>query len=295
MSWAFFLLFAIISLLPLSSVFRPETSLLATEHGNLIWWTAQNGKRSEEASVPIADIRKVVKYSQPGTRLVEIELVLADGTVLILPHGLLLTFSPDKIIGSIKRLSPAAEIEEGDATAEPPKSRSGGAAGPRSQPRHSSATAKARKAGSAWQVNGKNAWKFTLCFVVMGVALMGAAVPWGISTYQFIHAASQADGTIVQIQIVDSPAHRFFEHQYTIAFTDRSGTVRTFTENGSNRQDFTFGQRVRVAYDANDPSIARIIDFRFLWLPQTFIGTLGLCIFVLGSWATFQVRKHPQQ
>ena len=139
--------------------------------------------------------------------------------------------------------------------------------------------------------NEKNLWKYALGFAVVGVALVVTAVVCGISTYRFVRAASTADGTIQKMDLVGSPGHRAY--QYAIVFTDRSGQARTFTENGNayNRPDFKVGQQVRVAYDANNPSAARIVAFRTLWLDPTIYGVLGMAFAVIGSLATWQGRK----
>jgi hypothetical protein len=289
--WVFFLLFVLASLLPLSSIIRPGTSLLATENGNLVWWTARQGKRTEEASVPIDAIRKVIKWSQPGSRFVEIQLVLADKTVLRLPQGLLAEVNSKKIIGAIKGLSQAIEFEEAEEADEPANTLSGDADTGRHEDRRSSAKARKLKAQKGYTFSEKDVWKLALCFVVVGVALVVTAVVWEISTFRFVRAASSADGTIQEMNLVGRTGHR--SYQFTIVFKDRSGQARTFTEPGNayNRSDFTVGQQVHVAYDANNPSAARIVAFQTLWLRQTLIGVIGMVIAVIGSLATWQARK----
>jgi hypothetical protein len=287
--WFVLVAFAIASLLPLWSVIQPDSSELAVEDGELVWWTARQGKRTEEASVPIGDIRKVIKLSQPGSRFVEIQLVLADNTVLVLPQGLMPEVNARKILDGIKSLSPAIEIEETDAADESADTAPGDAATARPEHRHSSARARKPKAGSGWTFNEKNVWKYTLGFVVMGVAAISVAVIWGISTYRFVQAASPAEGTIRKMDLVGRSGHQAY--QPTVVFTDRSGKAWTFTESASDPPAFSVGQQVRGLYDPNDPSLAHIKAFSTLWLFQTFIGVLGLAFIVIGSLATWQARK----
>ena len=287
--WICFILFAIVSLLPLSSVIRPETSLLATEDGKLVWWTARQGKRTEEASVPIDAIRKVIKQSQPGSRFVEIQLVLADQTVLVLPQGLLPEFNAKKIIGAIKGLSPAIECEETEAADEPANTLPGDADTGRLEDRRSPAKARKPKAENGWTLNEKNAWKFTLIFVVVGVALVVVAVTLGISTFRFVRAASLANGTIQKMDLAGRTGHHVYRP--TVVFTDKLGQLHTFTASGSDPPGFKVGEQVRVAYDPNDPSIARIVAFQTLWLEPTIFGALGTVFVVMGSVATWQARK----
>jgi hypothetical protein len=287
--WIFFFLFAVGSLLPLSSVIQPETSQLASEDGELVWWTAKQGKRTEEASVSIGDIRKVIQLSHPGSRLVEIQLVLADKTVLVLPQGLMPEVNARKILSGIKGLSPAIEIGETEAETESAGSAPGDVDTTRPEHRHASAKAQTQKAESGWTFNEKNVWKYTLGFVVVGVALLVIAVTWGISTFQFVRAASPADGLVQKMDLVGRPGHHAY--QPTVVFTDQAGQTRTFTESGSDPPAFRVGQRVRVLYDRNDPSRARIKAFSTLWLFQTFIGVLGLAFTIMGSVGTWQARK----
>lgn len=287
--WICFILFAIVSLLPLSSVIRPETSLLATEDGKLVWWTARQGKRTEEASVPIDAIRRVIKQSQPGSRFVEIQLVLADQTVLVLPQGLLPEFNAKKIIGAVKGLSPVIECEETEAADEPANTMPGDADTGWHEDRRSPAKARKPKAENGWTLNEKNAWKYALGFVIIGVASLVITVTGGISTYRFVHAAIPADGIIQKMNLVGSLGHHTYRP--TIGFTDQSGQARTFTESGSDPPGFRVGQHVRVIYDPNNPSRAHINAFSTLWLDQTFMGIIGLAFTVIGSLATWQGRK----
>jgi hypothetical protein len=289
--WVCFGIFAVCSLLPLSSVIRPKTSLLAAGNGKLVWWTAQQSKRTEDGNVPIDNIRKIIRRSQPGGRFVEIQLVLADDTVLVLPQDLMPEVNAHKIISSIQTLSPAIEVVEAAAGDEPtnPSSDAVGIKRP-DAPSSSIESGQAQKEGE-WGTNERNLWKVTLCFVLVGAGLVVGALTWGISTYRFLQTASRAGGVVRKMEIVSRSGHMTGE--FTVAFTDQSGQVRTFTEMGNvqNRPAFTVGQMVRVAYDPTDPSEARIVSFETLWLWQSFLGGMGLLFVVIGSIATWQARK----
>ena len=286
--WLCFALFAAFSLLPLWTVIQPKTSLLAVKDGKLVWWTAQQGQRIEEASVPIETIRKVIKLSQPGRRSVEIQLVLADSEVLFLPEGLLPEVNAKKIISAIKGLSETITVEELDTANERDDTLPGDAKAAR--PARASAGTGKPKAENGWTLNDRNVWKYTLGFVIVGVALLGTAVILGISTYRFIRAASSTNGT-VQNLVWSSTGSGHGVYQPIVLFADQSGQARTFTESGSNPPDFRVGQQVRVIYDPNDPSHANIYSFQTLWLLQTCMGILGLLFTTMGSFATWQARK----
>jgi hypothetical protein len=297
LGWAFFLLFAVLSLLPMASAFKPVTitSFLGTKDGNLVWWTDRQGERIEECCVPGDDIRKVTTWSDRGF-VTEIQVVVADGTVLVVPQYLQPAANAKKIISGIKGLSPAIEIEEADAADaadEPANQASGEAYTVRRDTQDSSAKARARRRGNRWTFTAKNAWKYTLVFVVAGVAMVAVAVDWGISTYRFTRNASPASGTIEKIDLAGRFGHRTY--RYTVVFTDKSGQVQAFTENGSSHNDFTVGQEIRVVYNANNPSVAHIVGFQFLWLPPVFIGGIGLGMAAIGLVGFFSVLWTRKQ
>ncbi len=289
--WVCFGIFAVCSLLPLSSVIWPTTSLLAAGNGKLVWWTVQHGKRIEEGAVPIDAIRKIIRRLQPGSRFVETQLALADDTVLVLPQGLMPEVNADKIISGIRKLSPAIAVVTTEAADDAAGAMVRVAGGSSSEDLDSSSEAGQPQKGRGWGTNERNLWKVTLCFVVVGMGLLIAATVGGISTYRFLQAASTADGVIQKMGVVSNSGH--LTGRFTVAFTDRSGHERTFTETGNvmNRPAFNVGQKVRVAYDPANPSAARVISFQTLWLWQSFMGGMGLMFVVIGSLGTWQARK----
>ena len=149
-----------------------------------------------------------------------------------------------------------------------------------------------KKLKSTWELTARNAWKFTLIFVVVGIGLLITSAALGISTLHFLRNAAFSEGMVEKLELKPS-GRSGGGHVYApiVTFTDLSGQTRTFTEAGSNPAGFKTGQPVHVAYIVSDITTAHIVSFRTLWLLPTVFGVLGIVFVLLGSFATWKARK----
>lgn len=112
--WFFAVLFFVASLLPLDSLVRPETAVLALADGVLSWFVIKQGSKIEAGSLPVRDIRKVTSIKTMGRRTlsVQIELQTLNGQNAYLPMSLQLSVNEMKIRSALKDANGSIEIEE---------------------------------------------------------------------------------------------------------------------------------------------------------------------------------------
>ena len=115
MGWLFCALFALFSLLPLSSFVHPETWVLTIHKNELTWHGNVPGSEAVYVVVKINEITKVIRQKNSGYRkltVVEMFLETRDGVFHELPHGLHLAANGKKIIDAILESNPSVVIEE---------------------------------------------------------------------------------------------------------------------------------------------------------------------------------------
>jgi hypothetical protein len=131
MSWAFATLFFLFAILPLGSLVRPEANALVMRDGVLEWWNVKQGRKVDEGSVRVQDIRRIVSRKTSGFEgLAVVDIQLRTGTerTIDLPMYLHLSVNEEKIVSALITANPSIEIHR---IAEP----SAGAAGrPSAQP-----------------------------------------------------------------------------------------------------------------------------------------------------------------
>ena len=116
LGWLFCGMFVLFSLMPLDSLIRPETNLLAIDHGMLIWHNTKQGKRIDEGSIPLNQIRKIKRYKTSGFKkqsVGDLHLEAEDKKTYELPMYLHLSVHETAIIKALQNANSAIVIEDG--------------------------------------------------------------------------------------------------------------------------------------------------------------------------------------
>ncbi|HEX7129392.1 MAG TPA: DUF3592 domain-containing protein [Rhodanobacteraceae bacterium] len=120
-------------------------------------------------------------------------------------------------------------------------------------------------------------------FLVVGVAMLAAAVYMYGNTRSFLAGAVRANGTVVALQRTESLEHDDHHTYQTVSyfpivqFTDASGKRIEFTsDSGSNPPAWSRGDHVEVLYRADAPGKPRINSFMSLWFGTLIAGGLGV-------------------
>lgn len=128
-----------------------------------------------------------------------------------------------------------------------------------------------------------------IVMLVLGVAMLAAAVYMYGNTRSFLAGAVRANGTVVALQRTESLEHDDHHTYQTVSyfpivqFTDASGKRIEFTsDSGSNPPAWSRGDKVEVLYHADAPEKARINSFMSLWFGPLLVGGLGVVFTAVG-------------
>lgn len=121
-------------------------------------------------------------------------------------------------------------------------------------------------------------------WIVAGTALMGCpfvliAGCEALETSQELTRSVQARGTVVENRLVVDQHDGVEEHAYqpVVEFHDTSGRARRFTDPAASLPpDYYRGETVPIAFVAADPSRARIVSWKRLWLVPTLLAVVGV-------------------
>jgi len=108
-------------------------------------------------------------------------------------------------------------------------------------------------------------------------AIIGASEIAG--TARELSTSVRTDGTVVDNRLTSDRRDGIDEHAYVpeLEFHDASGRVIRFTDGvGSLPPDYAIGERVPIAYQRSQPSRARIVSWKRLWLAATIFLVAGL-------------------
>ena len=117
MSGIFSSLFFLFALLPLDSVIHPETNILELYDGILGWCNIKQGKKVVEGSVPVQDIRRIVRSKTAaveGHAVVDIQLETYSGQNIELPKYLHLSVHEKKILSALVAANPSIRVGKRD-------------------------------------------------------------------------------------------------------------------------------------------------------------------------------------
>jgi hypothetical protein len=118
-------------------------------------------------------------------------------------------------------------------------------------------------------------------FGLIGLVLLCVGIALAASTASFLASAGRVDGTVVALTegtSSDSSASWY----PTVEFTVDGKRYLFQSSTGSNPPSYKIGDGVPVAYDADDPSNARIASFWSAFLAPMIVGGLGLVFTPIG-------------
>ncbi len=131
-------------------------------------------------------------------------------------------------------------------------------------------------------------------WALAGVMLLGspfAAIGAyeGVRTSQELTRSVRTTGTVVENRLTVDRRDGVEEHAYqpVVEFHDGSGQRRRFTDPvASLPPDYATGTALEIAFDPRDPTQARIVSWKRLWLVPTLLLAVGalpalVCLLVL--------------
>jgi hypothetical protein len=121
-------------------------------------------------------------------------------------------------------------------------------------------------------------------WIIAGTMLVGSpfvliAGCEALETTRELTRSVRARGTVVENRLVIDHRDGVEEHAYqpVVEFRDTSGRPHRFTDPaGSLPPDYSSGETVPIAFDATDPSHARIVSWKRLWLVPTLLAVVGM-------------------
>ncbi len=122
-------------------------------------------------------------------------------------------------------------------------------------------------------------------FPLTGIGMLIGAFSSYRNTSSFVNEASRAEGTVVDIVLVDMVNTRRTSIVYkpTINFINQKGEKVEFTSSvGTNPPSYSKGQKVEVLYRPTELQNAQINDFGSLWSDSIILGAMGGGFFIVG-------------
>ena len=120
-----------------------------------------------------------------------------------------------------------------------------------------------------------------------------------IETASTLERSVRTRGTVVDNRLVVDHRDGLEERSYqpVVEFRDAAGRVRRFSDPaGSLPPDYAVGEAVDVAFEASDPSKARLTSWKRLWLVPVLLVAVGL-LPALVCWLVFTAisRSTPSR
>jgi hypothetical protein len=123
-----------------------------------------------------------------------------------------------------------------------------------------------------------------ILFILVGVALLAAAVAVAISVRAFTRNAERSDGVVARLNAGGSHPQ--------IEFTTASGRKISYPQGGLIF-GYQSGQKVRVLYRATDPEqSARIDAIGALWATPIILAFIAIFLIVSGTLMNSGSRSH---
>lgn len=119
-------------------------------------------------------------------------------------------------------------------------------------------------------------------FTLIGAGMLVGAVMSYSSTVSFIERATEASGTVIDLE--RSRSSDSTTYYPVVVFEDIRGREIEFrSRSGSNPPSFSRGERVSVFYEPSAPESARINSFFSLWGLPMILGGMGLVFGAIGG------------
>jgi hypothetical protein len=138
--------------------------------------------------------------------------------------------------------------------------------------------------------NGRFFTIFGGIFGLIGLVLLSVGIALAASTASFLASAKRTDGTVVALIARTTTTRSSSGHTRsstawypTVEFTVSGRRYSFQSSAGGNPPSYEKGESVPVAYDANDPSTARIASFGTAFLAPLILGGLGVVFTPIGT------------
>lgn len=119
-----------------------------------------------------------------------------------------------------------------------------------------------------------------------GIGMLIGAFSSYRNTSSFVKEASKAEGTVVDIVLVDmgvNTRRTSSVYKPTIHFINHEGEKVEFTSSvGTNPPSYSKGQKVEILYRPTEPQNATINDFVSLWSDSFILAAMGGGFFIIG-------------
>ena len=133
---------------------------------------------------------------------------------------------------------------------------------------------------------------FGTIWLIIGLIAIAVGAGFAIHTQLFLSSSIAATG-IVQ-SLVEQPGQQNMSSSYAPVFTFTAQDTQTYTITShiaSNPPGYTVGQQVKVLYQANDPSAARLDSFFQLWFVPLICSGIGVPFSLIGFFFLLAIRR----
>jgi hypothetical protein len=131
--------------------------------------------------------------------------------------------------------------------------------------------------------------------LIIGIAIFAGGLFMLVETSEFVTHAARTTGKVESVELGDADGATTYHPVFV--YTDSAGVEhRKRSAYGSTTFRFSLGSHVKVLYDPNAPTRARIDSFESLWLfPLLFIGSSLVFITNYYRWKWSTARKSQAQ
>jgi len=130
---------------------------------------------------------------------------------------------------------------------------------------------------------------------VAGLTTVALAILFAALTASFVHKAVETGGTVVSLTPVQDEENYTTSYAPISTFTadDRTYTITSST--ATSPSGFTKGEAVRVLYDPQNPTHARLKSTAQLWMPSMICAPLGAFLTVIGGTLIYFDRRRNRR
>lgn len=128
-----------------------------------------------------------------------------------------------------------------------------------------------------------------ILFATLGLGMAIVAYIWYSNTTEFLNRASLTQGTVVELQRVQS--NNTTTYKPVVSFRTGTGAQIRFTSSfASNPSAYHRGEKVSVVYLESEPKKAKISTFYSLWAGASILAIVGSIFLLLATGFTL-VKK----
>ena len=121
-----------------------------------------------------------------------------------------------------------------------------------------------------------------ILFATLGLGMTIVAYIWYSNTTEFLNRASLTQGTVVELQRVQS--NNTTTYKPVVSFRTETGAQIRFTSSfASNPSAYHQGEKVSVVYLESEPEKAKISTFYSLWAGASILAIVGSIFLLLAG------------